>query len=383
MRKSLFLWVLVLSLIVVPMNSAFAKRAKKPNPIKDPVIINTKPVEDVKTEPEKDKNEPEVVDESEVKEPADVKDVINKIDPVESTDVVNIDELQPNEKKEDVPVVEIRMRTAPKLIVENPANAEIEKFFVDFSTLQNKHNINALKKVYADDFINTDGQNKTQLFALMTRTYAGYPDMKTEYEVKQITSTKRYAMASVVQKVTATTKDTSKITKDKGTYNATLDTVFYLKKMGSEWKIYSEAVLSETSTLAYGMAKGVPAIINAPQKVLSGNDYSASVVVETPDGYSAIASVNSTQIVEGYNMNGESFRQVPTEGGVIERVLKANSDNNNEAVVVSVGFTKLTQDMFKKAKMDISGLMILMRRVDIVPENSNHKVTDKAKNDKK
>ena len=109
----------------------------------------------------------------------------------------------------------------------------------------------------------------------------------------------------------------------------------------------------------------------------------ANVVVETPDGYSAIASVNNTQIVENYNMTGESFRQVPVESGLVERVLKANSDNNNEAVVVSVGFTKLTQDMFKKAKMDISGLMILMRRVDIVPENSYHIVNDKAKNAKK
>lgn len=381
MRKSIFLWALVLTLIVAPINCAFAKKAQKHNPIKDPVIINTKPVEEIQSEPEAE--EPAVVDDAEVKEPVDVKEIINNIEPEESTDVVEADEVKPTEKKDEVPVVEIRMRTAPKLIVENPSNEQIEEFFVNFSNLQNKHNLNGLKKVYADDFINTDGQNKTQLFALMERTYKGYPDMKTEYQIKHITSTKKYAMATVIQKITATTKDNSKITKDKGTYNATLETVFYLKRMGSEWKIYSEEVQSEISTLAYGMAKDVQGLIDAPQKVLSGNDYSASVIVDTPDGYSAIASINSTQIVEGYNMTGESFRQVPADGGAVERVLKANTDNNNEAVVVSVGFTKLTQDMFKKAKMDISGLMILMRRVDIVPENSNHKVTDKAKNDKK
>ena len=388
MRKSILICLLATILIVSPFGGAFAKKAKKPNPIKDPVIINTKPVEEIKTESEPDGKELDAVDESdtEVKEPVDVKEVINNIEPEESTDVVNTDELQPETQKEEVkvePVVEIRMRTAPKLVVQNPANEQIEKFFTDFSVLQNKHNLNALKKVYADDFINSDGQNKTQLFAQMARTFAGYPDMKTDYEVKHISSTAQYASANVVQKVSATTRDTSKITKDKGTYSAVLETVFYLKKMGTEWKIYSEAVQSETSVLAYGMAKDVPAVINAPQKVLAGNDYSANVVVDTPDGYSSIASVNSTQLVEGYNMNGETFRQIPADSGSVERVLKANSDNNNEAVVVSVGFTKLTQDMFKKAKMDIAGLMILMRRVDIVPENSNYKVTDKAKNDKK
>ena len=82
-------------------------------------------------------------------------------------------------------------------------------------------------------------------------------------------------------------------------------------------------------------------------------------------------------------MNGETFRQVPADSGTIERVLKSNDLNNNEAVVVSVGFTKLTQDMFKKAKMDIAGLMILMRRVDIIPQNSNHNTDSKVKNEKK
>ena len=141
--------------------------------------------------------------------------------------------------------------------------------------------------------------------------------------------------------------------------------------------------LRETSKLAYGMAKDVDAVIFAPQKVLFGNDYSAGVKVFMPDGYSAIASVNNTQIVENYDMTGESFRQVPADISVVERVLKANGENNNEAVVVSVGFTKLSQDMFKKAKMDISGLMILMQRVDILPENSNHKVDNARKNSKK
>lgn len=385
MKKSLFVGILVLSLLAFPCGSSFAKKAKKPNPIKAPIVIKTEPEVKEVEENQPDINELDIQEVNKVEEPADVKEVVNTIEPAESADVVDL-----NEKKKTIkedakvePVVQIKTKETPKSIAENPCKDEIEKFFTTFSELQNKHNINALKKLYSDDFANTDGYNKTQLFALMTRTYSGYPDLKTDYIVKNIVTTKYFATAQVTQKVTATTKDVSKITKDKGTYNATLETIVYLKKYGKDWKIYSEEVLSEVSTLAYGMAKDVAAQINAPQKVLGGKDYSASVVVETPEGYSAIASVNNTQIVEGYNMNGETFRQVPADGGAVERVFKANELNNNEAVVVSVGFTKLTQDMFKKAKMDISGLMILMQRVDIIPENSNHKFDNSAKNEKK
>ena len=290
------------------------------------------------------------------------------------------------QQKAETQVVEmepvIEKKVVPVVNLINPCADEIEKFFSEYSEIQNKHNLAALKKVYAEDFINADGYNKAQLFALMTRTFGGYPDMKTEYEVKNIVSTGRYAMVNVRQNVSATTKDTSKITKDKGTYKATLETVFYLKKTGKDWKIYSEAVQSEVSTLAYGMAKDVQAVINAPQKVPAGEDYSASVRVATPEGYSAIASINTAQVVEGYNMNGETFRQVPSDGGSVERVLRSNDKNNNEAVVVSVGFTKLSQDLFKKATLDIVGLMILMQRVDIIPQNSNYAI-NKEKNENK
>ncbi|MCR4881824.1 MAG: hypothetical protein K6A44_07735 [bacterium] len=384
MKKNLFIIMLAFSLLAFPCGNSFAKKAKKYDPIKAPVVIKTEPEEKEVQENIPDINEIEVKETKE--KAADVKKDAADAVQEESSEVVETADTKAEEKKEDVktePVVHIVPKETPKLIKGNPSNTEIEKFFVDFANLQNKHNIKALKKVYTDDFINTDGYNKTQLFALMNRTYAAYPDLKTEYLVKSISSTKHFAMANVTQKVTATTKDTSKITKDKGTYTATLETIVYLKKIGKEWQIYSEAVLSEVSKLSYGMAKDVSGIIDAPQKVLAGSDYSASVTVETPSGYSSIASVNNTQVVEGYNMSGESFRQVPSDSGTVERVLKANNLNNNEAVVVSVGFTKLTQDMFKKAKMDISGLMILMRRVDIVPENSNHKTDNKAKNEKK
>ena len=362
MKKVLFVWILALSFIVFSFGDAFAKRAKKVKPVKAPVATET-----------------EV--QNEIQEP-----VINNEQTSETIQNKETSQSEDVQQKAETPVVEIEpvaeKKAVPVVNLINPCTEEIEKFFSAYSEMQNKHNLAALKKVYTEDFINTDGYNKSQLFALMSRTFGGYPDMKTEYEVKNIVSTGHYAMVNVRQNVSATTKDTSKITKDKGTYKATLETVFYLKKTGKDWKIYSETVQSEVSTLAYGMARDVQAVINAPNKVAAGEDYSASVRVAAPDGYSAIASINTAQVVEGYNMNGETFRQVPPDGGSVERVLRANDKNNNEAVVVSVGFTKLTQDLFKKATLDIAGLMILMQRVDIIPQNTNYSI-NKEKNENK
>ena len=82
-------------------------------------------------------------------------------------------------------------------------------------------------------------------------------------------------------------------------------------------------------------------------------------------------------------MQGESFRQVDLNKGYLERIIKANSSNNNEAVVVSVGFTQQNQDMFKKPKIEISGLLMLMQRVDIVPATSNLTIQKEKQSAKK
>jgi len=257
--------------------------------------------------------------------------------------------------------------------VKEDANIKsINNFFNTFAKYQNKHNIVALKALYSDDYVNGDGYDKQQLFNLMQKTFDNYPDITNEYSIEEIIVNANYAMIYVKQKTQATTKVASKITNDNGKYNSTLKYIMYIKKEAKSWKIYSEETTYEYSSLAYGMAKDVKTKLNAPQKVLNNSEYSAGLEIDIPAEYTAIASINSTQIVDGFDMQGESFRQVALDKGYLERILKANNSNNNEAVVVSVGFTKQNTDMFKKPKIELSGLLMLMKRVDIIPQTSNH-----------
>lgn len=261
---------------------------------------------------------------------------------------------------------------------QSSTNAEIDAFLQKFTNLRNKKNILSLKKLYTDDFVNADGLNKKQFFELVNKTFSNYPDLKTDFEVKEIIANGEYAMISLAQRVSATTKTPSKITNDNGVYSANLHSLLYLKKINQNWFIYSENVIYENSILAFGSAKQINATINAPQKVLANADYCAGVNIDIPQNLSAIASVNNSQITQNPDFEAEKFRQVPLKEGSLERILKSNNNNNNEAVIISVAFTEQTEDMFKKPKIDISGLLILMKRVDVIPQNSETK-NDKIK----
>ena len=268
-------------------------------------------------------------------------------------------------------------------IQNNLKKEQITAFIKKFEKFQNKHDLLELKRIYAEEFVNSDGFNRNQLFALMKRTFLSYPDLKTDIKINDIVVIDDYAMVFVEQKLSATTQNVSQITGDKGIYVADLNSILYLKKINDIWKIYSENVTFENSRLAYGSAKEIIASINAPQKVLVDTDYCAGVDITLPAGFSAIASINNTQIVEDFNLAGETFRQVPPDKGSLERVLRANNKNNNEAVVASIGFTQTGEDMFKKPKVEISGIIMLMKRVDVIPENSNLTCQKESKSDKK
>ena len=283
---------------------------------------------------------------------------------------------QVTEQVNACPVNSKECEISKKEIRQNTNIENLRKFVADYEKLQNKHNLTALKQVYSDDFVNADGYNKTQLFNLISQTLSNYPDIQNTYEIADIIPGDNFATIFLNQTVSATTKENSKITNDKGEYNAKLKMVMYLKKYNNKWKIYSEDVNYESSTLAFGSAKGVEAEVNAPQKVLANTDYCAGFSVDVPEGYNAIASVNVTQLVDNYKMTSESYRQIEKDKQSLERVIKANNDGNNEAVMVSIGFTKQENDMFKKPKIELSGLLILFQRVDIIPANSNLKTTE-------
>ena len=79
--------------------------------------------------------------------------------------------------------------------IENELKDDEIKCFVDtYAKYQNSHNTKALKRLYTEDFVNSDGFNKQQLFDLINKTYENYPDITSNYEIEEIIRLENYSM---------------------------------------------------------------------------------------------------------------------------------------------------------------------------------------------
>ena len=299
-----------------------------------------------------------------------------------------------SEETQDVSVSEDTMQEAAaectdgvcninaKQIADEQQKKEIKVFFKDYEKAYNSHNVKKILAFHDADYINSDGLNQIQYSKLLQRTFDNFPDIKTKIEILDITTNTKYVIVYLAEKKNATTKSASKITNDNGLFISEEKKIVYLEEFNGIWKIYSDNIIEEASVTSYGIGKDVSAELIVPQKVLSDNDYSAAVFVFPPEGYSAMASINNGQLSEDYAHKSNGYRSVNRKTGLLERMFKANSENNNEYVIASVGFSKVSSSMFKDSALDLKGMIMLMKRVNIIPNTKNvelQKASESAK----
>ncbi len=270
----------------------------------------------------------------------------------------------------------------PKQIAADVQKKEIKQFFDNYEKAFNSHNVKKILALHDADYINSDGLNSAQYSKLLQRTFDNFPDIKTKIEILDITSNTKYVIVFLSENKQAVTKSASKITNDNGIFKSEEKKVVYLEEFNGIWKIYSDNIIEEASITSYGIGKDVSAELIVPQRVLAGNDYSAAVYVFPPEGYSAMASINNGQLSEDFVHKGSGYRSVNRKTGLLERMFKANIENNNEYVIASVGFSKVSSSMFKDSALDLKGLIMLMKRVNIIPNTRNVEL-QKAENSAK
>ena len=270
----------------------------------------------------------------------------------------------------------------PRQIAIDQQEKELQQFFDNYEKAYNSHNVKKILALHENDYVNSDGLNISQYAKLLQRTFDNFPDINTKVEVLDITPNTKYAIAYISEIKHATTKSESKITNDKGNFKSEEKKIIYLEEFNGIWKIYSDNIIEESSITSYGIGKDVSAELIVPQKVLTNSDYSAAVFVFAPEGHSAMASINNGQLSEDFVHKGSGYRSVNRNTGLLERMFKANCENNNEYVIASVGFSKVSSTMFKDSALDLKGLIMLMKRVNIIPNTKNvelQKVSESAK----
>lgn len=244
----------------------------------------------------------------------------------------------------------------------------------------NCYNLEALKNLYADNYINADGLNKELYFELIKKTWVGYPDIKYRASIKNIEVDGDYAIVEVSEDAVATTDSKSGVVNEKGLLESASNSVYYLEKISNRWLITSDHVLFEKTFLRYGSARNTSVELTSPCQIAANNSYTATLKIVPPKDSLVIASVGQENITYPQTVAEEVFRKLP-ENGTLERVFKSNDKNINEYSVASFGITK-AELRGTEIKIYVTGLGFVMSRVNVIPKNDFVKAENPEKIEK-
>lgn len=271
--------------------------------------------------------------------------------------------------------------TAPTQVTSTNPYIELRKSLCNHLKYANSYNLDGLKTLYADNYINADGLNKDIYFDLIKKTWESYPDIKYTMEIKNLEISANNATAQVVERAIASTSAKSGIIHEKGILESNSNSVYYFEKINNKWLITSDHIISEKTMLRYGVANDMKIELIAPNQIPANTEYTAALEVKAPKDSLVIASVGKENITYPQVLAEEIFRKIPDDG-VLERVFKSNNKNINEYAVASFGITKAKIINQSELKIFVTGLGFAMTRVNVIPKNEFVKIALDEKNEK-
>lgn len=240
----------------------------------------------------------------------------------------------------------------------------------------NKENFNKFIATYDKNYLNSDGLDYEKYSKLVTDIWNTYDGIKYCIKIKNIELNNQEANVELTEISNA---DISVQNKMNGILKSESESVYKLKKINGKWKVISDSVLSEKTSLLYGDAVGLDIKLTAPNKITAGTEYTASLEFETPKGIVSIASISNDKVEYPQKQTEEVFRKMP-EDNILERLFTANKENKNEYVIASIGLTKANIcDL--SIQVSLVGFGYQVVRVNVLPENSSNKQAE-VKDDK-
>lgn len=255
---------------------------------------------------------------------------------------------------------------------------EVRRTLYTHLRYSNNYDIEGLKTLYAPNYINADGLDKSVFFDLVKKTWESYPDIRYKIDIKDIQVNGTSAVVRVDEYALATTNSKSGIISEKGILESNSGSIYYLENLNGFWKITSDYIIFEKTYLRYGAAKNVAIELNSPSQVAADTEYTASLAIDAPKDTLIIASIGKENITYPQIAAEEIFRKLPNDG-VLERIFRSNKQNINEYTVASFGMTKAEIKDSSEIKIYITGLGFVMSRVNVIPVNSFVKVGENEK----
>lgn len=238
----------------------------------------------------------------------------------------------------------------------------IRKFLKSQVSYANKSDFNKFISTYAPNYINSDGFNLDVYSSLVKDIWNTYDDIKYGIDIKNITIDNDCAKVELLETAYANIKVSKAYN---GELKSESNTIYNLKKIDGKWKVVSDEVLDETTSMLYGDARDLEIKLTVPNNVNADTEYTASLEFLPPCGTIAIASIASDKVEYPQKPTKEVFRPMP-EDHILERLFTSNSDNLNEYIVASIGLTRTAIDE-ENIKLNLTGFGYAIKRVNVIP----------------
>lgn len=254
----------------------------------------------------------------------------------------------------------------------NRDNRQIKRLLTSQVRWANKNNFDKFISTYDKNYQNADGFDLNKYSELVKDIWSSYDKIKYGVLIKSIAVNGDEAKAELIEtsKANLPLEETSY----NGELNSYAESVYYFKKTDGKWKVISDAVTEETTTMLYGDAKALNIKMTVPNFIDAGQDYSAILEFEPPNDTLAIASLTSDLVEYPQKPLNEVFRAMP-EDNILERLFTSNTSNQNEYIVASIGLTK-TSICDLSIKLSLTGFGYVIKRVNVIPQEAGSKAED-------
>ena len=238
----------------------------------------------------------------------------------------------------------------------------------------NKNNFDKFIATYDTNYQNGDGYDLDVYSKLVKELWENYDNIKYSIRIKDIKiEDDGTAVVSLIETSMADIPVTKKMN---GVLKSEADSVYYLKKINGKWKVVSDKINDEVTSMLYGDAIDLDIKLTAPHEVTPGYEYTASLEFDPPRDTFAIASIAKDKVEYPQKQAKEVFRKLPDDH-ILERLFIANSDNANEYVIASIGLTKADiKDM--SIKLSLTGFGYQIIRVNVVNKPATEELKDNS-----
>lgn len=257
-----------------------------------------------------------------------------------------------------------------KKVCKKSPKSEIYHLLSNHTKYTNAHNLDKLQDLYSDNYLNSDNFDKPTYFEMIKKTWNLYPEVKYLTFINDYNINDEYAVVQVKEYAIGKTQGIFENMKGPGLVQSESSSLYYLQKIGNDWKITSNSIIYEKTTLKYGDARWLNMTLDAPTLIKAGQTYTSTLKIDTPSNVFVLASITNEPIIYPQAQAKEVFRTVKKDG-VLERIFTANKDNFNEYSVASIGITKASISNPASININITGMAFIMTRVNTSTECTN------------